>query len=158
MFKKDVVLEGIKKYYEKNKQFPGRVLLYRDGVSEGMIPHVFDFELKQIKEAIEKVEAPAGVQIGLTFTIVTKRLNQRFFEIPNGNLNNPPPGTVIDHTVTRAHRYDFFLISQSVKQGTVSPTMYNIIFDESNWRANHHQQLAYKLTHLYFNWQVYILK
>merc|ERR1711976_548093 len=49
-------------------------------------------------------------------------------------------------------RYDFFLVSQSVRQGTVNPTSYNIIEDTSMWPANIIQLLTYKLTHLYFNW------
>lgn len=64
------------------------------------------------------------------------------------------PGTIVDTKVTRPERFDFYLISQSVRQGTVAPTMYNIIADETNWKPHLHQSLAYKLTHLYFNWPV----
>ena len=49
-------------------------------------------------------------------------------------------------------RYDFFLISQSVRQGTVNPTSYNVIKDTSGLRPHHIQGLTYKLTHLYYNW------
>jgi hypothetical protein len=34
---------------------------------------------------------------------------------------------------TLPERYDFFLVSQSVRQGTVNPTSYNVIHDESGW-------------------------
>ena len=34
----------------------------------------------------------------------------------NGGLENPPPGTVMDHTITRRNWYDFFLVSQHVRQ------------------------------------------
>lgn len=85
--------------------------------------------------------------------IVTKRIGTRFFERTSPTDNgNPCAGTVIDTTVTRKDRYDFFLISQSVRQGTVAPTSYNIIADDTAWKPNHHQALAYKLCHLYFNW------
>merc|ERR1711899_705317 len=50
------------------------------------------------------------------------------------------------------YRYDFYLISQSVGQGTVNPTSYNIILDESGWPPDRIQVLTYKLTHLYYNW------
>ena len=49
-------------------------------------------------------------------------------------------------------RYDFFLVSQSVRQGTVNPTSYNIIKDTSGLKPKHIQMLTYKLTHLYYNW------
>lgn len=53
-------------------------------------------------------------------------------------------------------RYDFFLVSQSVRQGTVSPTHYNVIEDSSGLTPDHFQRLTYKLTHLYYNWPVSI--
>lgn len=37
-------------------------------------------------------------------------------------------------------------------QGTVNPTSYNIIKDDSGLRPDHLQKLTYKLTHLYYNW------
>ena len=49
-------------------------------------------------------------------------------------------------------RYDFFLVSQCVNQGTVSPTNYNIIYDNMGLSADHLQWLTYKLTHMYYNW------
>lgn len=52
-------------------------------------------------------------------------------------------------------RYDFYLVSQSVRQGTVSPTHYNVIYDGVGLQADHMQRLSYKLTHMYFNWQVW---
>ena len=70
------------------------------------------------------------------------------------NLGNPGPGTMIDSTVTRPEWYDFFLISQSVRQGTVTPTHYNVVYDTSGLKPDITQRLTYKLTHLYFNWPV----
>ena len=49
----------------------------------------------------------------------------------NGRVSNPPSGTVVDDVVTQPERYDFFLVSQSVRQGTVNPTSYNVIEDNS---------------------------
>ena len=48
-------------------------------------------------------------------------------------VGNPHSGTVADTVVTLPERYDFFLVSQSVGQGTVNPTSYNVILDESGW-------------------------
>ena len=50
------------------------------------------------------------------------------------------------------NRYDFYLVSQSVRQGTVNPTSYNVIKDTSGLKAEHIQALTYKLCHLYYNW------
>lgn len=57
-------------------------------------------------------------------------------------------------------RYDFFLVSQNVRQGTVTPTHYHVIEDTLKLPPDIMQKLTYKLTHMYYNWSVsiYILK
>ena len=52
------------------------------------------------------------------------------------------------------YRYDFFVVSQAVRQGTVGPTHYNVISDSSTLKPDHFQRLTYKLCHLYYNWPV----
>lgn len=51
-------------------------------------------------------------------------------------------------------RYDFYIVSQAVRTGSVSPTHYNVIHDTSGLKPDHMQRLAYKLCHMYYNWQV----
>jgi len=80
--------------------------------------------------------------------IVKKKGNARFFaKMGSTSMANPPPGTIIDHTVTNgkiilfnrykfkvlslAEWYDFYLISQCARQGTVAPTHYNVIWDRT---------------------------
>lgn len=46
------------------------------------------------------------------------------------------------------HTYWFFLFHQ----GTVSPTHYVVIHDESEMSVDTIQKLSYKMTHLYYNW------
>jgi aubergine-like protein len=145
---------GLKAYHETNGALPERVIVFRDGVGDGMIPHVYDYELSQIREVLKEVSSSPDNPLRLAFIIVTKRINTRFFgKVGNtGAYENPSPGTIVDRVVTRPERYEFYLVSQSVRQGTVGPTCYNVIHDSTGWRPNHHQQLAYKLTHLYYNW------
>lgn len=90
---------------------------------------------------------------GLAFIVVTKRINTRLFSAV-GQPGNPPCGTVVDTKVTLGERFDFFLVSQKVTQGTVSPTGYNIVEDTGNIPPDIHQRLAYALTHTYYNWPV----
>lgn len=51
-------------------------------------------------------------------------------------------------------RYDFFIVSQAVRSGSVSPTHYNVIYDSSGLKPDHIQRLTYKLCHVYYNWPV----
>jgi len=46
------------------------------------------------------------------------------------------------------------VVSQSVREGTVTPTHYNVVHDTSDLKPDHLQQLAYKLCHMYYNWPV----
>lgn len=136
---------------ENNGTSPERIIFFRDGVSDGQIPQVKEWEIEQIVDSLEGLFP--GMEQKLAFVVVTKRISTRFFaHTSDGSFCNPLPGTVIDREVTRPERYDFFLVSQSVRQGTVSPTHYNIIHDTTGLRPDHMQRLAYKLTHLYFNW------
>ena len=84
--------------------------------------------------------------------VVQKRITQRMFAMKGAGLDNPPPGTVLDHSITRREWFDFFLVSQHVRQGTVTPTHYVVVYDDSGMKADHIQRLSFKLTHLYYNW------
>ncbi|XP_041456323.1 piwi-like protein 1 [Lytechinus variegatus] len=142
---------SLKRYYEINKMFPDRIIIYRDGVGDGQVNLVVDYEIPQIKTVLDKVY-PQGTVHKLGVVVVKKRINNRFFADLKGGLSNPPPGTVVDDVVTKPQLYDFFIISQSVRQGTVSPTSYNVVYDTTGLKPDHMQRLTYKLTHLYFNW------
>jgi aubergine-like protein len=48
--------------------------------------------------------------------------------------------------------YDFFLVSQQTRQGTVTPIHINIIHDTIGLAAEKVQEITFKLTHLYYNW------
>ena len=43
------------KYNEKNQVFPDRIIVYRDGVSDGQFDAVAKFEVPQIKKSFKYV-------------------------------------------------------------------------------------------------------
>lgn len=141
---------ALKAYREEHGALPTRILFFRDGVGDGQLHQVYSTELQFLKEKLEKIYESAGVKDGLRlcFIVVSKRINTRYFV----NKQNPPPGTVVDDIITLPERYDFFLVSQSVRQGTVSPTSYNVVYDKFGLTADKIQMLAYKMTHMYYNW------
>jgi aubergine-like protein len=93
-----------------------------------------------------------GEQPKFCFIIVNKRINMRIFKAGGRTPENPPSGTIVDNTITLPERYDFYLISQSVRQGTVAPTLYNIIYDTFGLAPDKLQIFTYKMCHLYYNW------
>lgn len=138
-------------YKKQNGAYPDKIIVYRDGVGDGQLKAVVDYEIPQIQKAFALLDA--SYDPPLTFIVVKKRGNARFFADRNGGqIDNPPCGTVIDSVVTRDEWFDFYLISQVVTQGTVNPTHYNVIYDSYGLKPDHLQKLSYKLTHMYYNW------
>ena len=82
--------------------------------------------MKAIQDTLIKVGMEEK-DIKFAFIVVNKRINTKFIQKLGSNHTNPPSGTIVDDVVTLPERYDFFLISQSVTQGTVNPTSYNVI-------------------------------
>nr|XP_028581928.1 piwi-like protein 4 isoform X3 [Podarcis muralis] len=134
-----------------NGQLPARIIVYRDGVGDGQLKMVVDFEVPQILSALD--ESSGGCRRAkLSMIVVRKKCLQRFFIETNRSLQNPPVGTIIDTEATRPEWYDFFLISQLARQGTVNPTYYNVVYDENGFKPDHMQRFTYKMCHLYYNW------
>ncbi|BET00950.1 aubergine [Nesidiocoris tenuis] len=129
-----------------NGAVPSKIIFYRDGVGDGNIHYVLQTEVKRINDELKPFYPKDDLK--LTYIIVTKKINTRLFY---GN-ENPVPGTVVDDVITQPERYDFFLVSQCVNQGTVSPTHFNVIYDTGNNGPDMLQRLSFKLCHLYFNW------
>jgi len=48
-------IEGLKAYLKHNEYLPERIIVYRDGVSDGQIQHVHETEMPQIQKALEQV-------------------------------------------------------------------------------------------------------
>ncbi|XP_056138266.1 piwi-like protein 1 isoform X3 [Lampris incognitus] len=142
---------ALKHFYKFNQCLPSRIIVYRDGVGDGMLNSVVGHEIAQILEAIQILGKDYMPK--LTVVVVKKRGSCRFFTDINGKVSNPPPGTVVDAEVTRPEWYDFYIVSQAVRMGSVSPTHYNVVYDSSGLKPDHMQRLTYKLCHMYYNWQ-----
>uniref|UniRef100_UPI00358F629F piwi-like protein 1 n=1 Tax=Myxine glutinosa TaxID=7769 RepID=UPI00358F629F len=141
---------AVKKWSSVNQKLPSRIVVYRDGVGDGQLKMVVDYEIPQLIDCL--CALGENFQPRVSVVVVKKSGNARFFAKVNATLENPPPGTIIDSVVTRPEWYDFYIISQSVRQGTVSPTHYNVVFDTSAMKPDHMQRLTYKMCHLYYNW------
>ncbi|XP_023160702.1 protein piwi [Drosophila hydei] len=145
-----MILKALRQYQLEHQTLPTRIVFYRDGVSSGSLKQLFEYEVKDVVEKLnieyKKVSSTAPM---LAYIVVTKSSNTRFFL---GNERNPPPGTVVDDVVTLPERYDFYLVSQTVRQGTVSPTNYNVLYSNIGLSPDKVQRLTYKMCHLYYNW------
>ncbi|KFW03842.1 Piwi-like 1 [Eurypyga helias] len=141
---------ALREWFKWNKYLPSRIIVYRDGVGDGQLNTLVNYEVPQFLDCLKSVGKEYSPR--LTVIIVKKRVNARFFAQSGGEFKNPPPGTIVDVEVTRPEWYDFFIVSQSVKSGCVAPTHYNVIYDTSKLKPDHVQRLTYKLCHMYYNW------
>lgn len=141
-----------KKFADKVGVIPDRVFVYRDGVGDGQIPVVQSYEVPQMKNALCSVDKTGQVKPKLSCIVVQKRVDTRMILRAGQNFGNPKSGTVLDRGVTRVNYTDFFLISQHVKQGTVTPTHYIVAKDEGCLATDKMQRLTYRMTFLYYNW------
>ncbi|KAK8772235.1 hypothetical protein V5799_024517 [Amblyomma americanum] len=109
----------------------------------------------------------AGAFVASMNKSLTRWYSRVFFHATHKGLANSPPSLLRDalrkysqcNDGASPDRIIFFRdgvsdgqIPQSVRQGTVAPTHYNVIYDTTGLKPDHMERLAYKLTHLYFNW------
>lgn len=86
-------------YKQEHGTLPKNILFYRDGVGEGQTDYVKQHEIKNIVGAL--ANDYGEWKVPLTFIVVTKRINTRFFVRA---YENPAPGTVVDSVVTLPER------------------------------------------------------
>lgn len=88
-----------------NKQLPTKIIVYRDGVSEGQFDQVLGIELKSVRDGCEKVYGQGNLP-KLTVIFCNKRHNTRAFPTKDQDADarngfNCQPGTVFDRGVTQ---------------------------------------------------------
>ncbi|GFR49920.1 hypothetical protein Agub_g12029, partial [Astrephomene gubernaculifera] len=145
------VRELLLEFYKANRGVkPQRLVMYRDGVSEGQFEQVLAEEYTAIRKACLDLEA--NYRPAITFVVVQKRHNTRLFPADqaaadkNGNV---VPGTVVDRGITSPDAFDFYLNSHAGLQGTNKPAHYHILVDEIGFGADGIQLLTYWMCYLY---------
>lgn len=148
-----MMVERLDLFRSRSNKLPGRILVYRDGVSEGQFLTVVGEELPAIKAAFKKFNtAKDRYQPKLTIVICGKRHHTRFYppEAENADSNgNPKAGTVVDRGVTAIYNFDFFLQAHGGLQGTTRPTHYYVVHDEYNFGADNLQGLTNAVSYMF---------
>ncbi|KAF7287303.1 hypothetical protein GWI33_001668 [Rhynchophorus ferrugineus] len=136
---------ALEEYKSHCAAYPSKIIIIRDGVGDGQLDYCKQYELRQFENVLKSFDIEATI----CFIVVQKRINTRLFA---ENAKNPPPGTIVDHTITRKYLYDFFMVAQNVRHATVNPTHYIVLHNSSQLKPDHIQKLCYKLCHMYYNW------
>ncbi|KAH7950722.1 hypothetical protein HPB52_000074 [Rhipicephalus sanguineus] len=134
--------------YRRKRRRPQRIIVYRDGVSEGQFKEVKAKEVEAIRSACRQIHRAYNPSV--TFIIVQKRHHTRFLPVHEGQPVdlNVPPGTTIDNVVTHPENTNFFLCSHQGLLGTSRPAHYHVLCNDSGDKPNELQQLTYDLCHL----------
>uniref|UniRef100_A0A8D0HC09 Piwi like RNA-mediated silencing 2 n=1 Tax=Sphenodon punctatus TaxID=8508 RepID=A0A8D0HC09_SPHPU len=140
---------ALQKFYEVNHCLPEKIIVYRDGVSDGQLKTVADYEIPQLQKSFEAFE---NYQTKITFFVVQKRISTNLYSASSGHFVSPSPGTVVDHTVTSREWVDFYLLAHHVRQGCGIPTHYICVLNTAMLSPDHMQRLTFKLCHTYWNW------
>uniref|UniRef100_A0A674BXH9 Piwi-like protein 2 n=1 Tax=Salmo trutta TaxID=8032 RepID=A0A674BXH9_SALTR len=143
------LLAALQKYYEVNHNFPEKIVVYRDGVSDGQLKTV---ELYEIPQLLKCFETFPNYEPKLAFIVVQKRVSTNLYSCSGDRFGTPPPGTVLDHTVTNREWVDFYLMAHHIRQGCGLPTHYISIYNTANLSPDHLQRLTFKMCHMYWNW------
>uniref|UniRef100_A0A669CPX9 Piwi-like protein 2 n=1 Tax=Oreochromis niloticus TaxID=8128 RepID=A0A669CPX9_ORENI len=143
------LLAALQKYYEVNHNLPEKIVVYRDGVSDGQLKMVEQYEIPQL---IKCFETFPSYEPKLVFIVVQKRISTTLYSWAANSFGTPPPGTVVDHTLTQKDWVDFYLMAHHIRQGCGLPTHYISLYNTANLTPDHLQRLTFKMCHLYWNW------
>ncbi|XP_071338262.1 piwi-like protein 2 isoform X2 [Trachinotus anak] len=143
------LLAALQKYYEVNHNLPEKIVVYRDGVSDSQLKMVEQYEIPQL---IKCFDTFPSYEPKLVFIVVQKRISTTLYSWASNNIGTPPPGTVLDHTLTHKDWVDFYLMAHQIRQGCGLPTHYISLYNTANLTPDHLQRLTFKMCHLYWNW------
>jgi len=147
---KEITRKLLMEFYKRTKHKPAKIIMFRDGVSEGQFLKVLSTELQAMRQAC-KVLAD-DFEPDITYVVVQKRHHTRFFPTDENKYpknGNVLAGTVVDQGISHPKEGDFFLVSHEGIQGTSRPTHYHVLWDDCNMSADQMEKLTYYLCHLY---------
>lgn len=108
-----------------------RILIFRDGVSEGQYAAALQYEHDAVVKACARIQQ--GYRPRILVCVCAKRHNTRFFSQQPSDTDrtgNLPAGLVVDRTITHPYAFDFFLQAHAGLVGTARPTHYICLLDE----------------------------
>ncbi|VDN40223.1 unnamed protein product, partial [Gongylonema pulchrum] len=147
----DAVRERLVGFYKATNQKPTRIIVYRDGVSEGQFSEVLHEEMQGIRAAC--LMLATDFRPPITYIVVQKRHHARMFckyaQDAVGKAKNIPPGTTVDTGIVSPESFDFYLCSHFGIQGTSRPTRYHVLWDDSKFTSDELQTITYSMCHTY---------
>ena len=149
----DKVRAASRKFRDRNATRPDIIVVYRDGVSEGMIDSVRHNEVRPLLKGLQEEFSTENIEV--IYMIVNKRIGDRFsIESSDGYCSNPGGGLIVHESVTKDNRSDFFMVAPKVDDnlGTAKPVYFNIVYNSSKLHFDTILELTYHQCFNYSNW------
>lgn len=149
-----MVDEVLGAYSMRKKKLPSKIVIIRDGVSEGQYKMVLQNELGRVKSAMQNKYANQKQNVApLTCMVVQKRHKVRFMRkvavtTPRGPDFNIQPGTVVDSKITHPTDFSFYLAPHKAIQGTSKAAHIYMICDENKFSQDEAQAMVHALSYL----------
>jgi len=142
-------------YYEKevpaSQGKPRRVVMIRDGVSEGQFGKHAE-EIASLVDALPELES--GVKPEVAWIVVQKRHQTRIFPdkkngaeaLSNGNVK---PGIVADAGIAHPKYENWYAVSHKAIKGTAVPAHYFLLKNTTSFVKDDFVELVHQLCHMY---------
>ncbi|UJO17421.1 uncharacterized protein CLAFUR5_06458 [Fulvia fulva] len=155
----DMLSERLDLWVKKNRTLPTKIVVYRDGVSEGQYNLVLQHELPSFEKTFEKRYGAKDKWPKIAIIIVGKRHHTRFYPTRQEDADynpqrdkgswNPLPGTVVDRGIAHKVLREFWLQAHQGLQGTARPAHYVVIKDDISFEADELEQFTHHLCYLF---------
>lgn len=158
--------QALLEYFKFNKDFPGGVVIYRQGTSSGEKKYL-SYEIEQLQKLFAgESEKPCfkGLKIPYYYITVNKKTSLKFYEINKGYksgkyrnndkgiFENPDSGLLVIDKLVNPNRFEFYIQPQKVSQGSATPTCYQVEFGNMDC-PEIVPKLTFDLCFLYSNWR-----
>ena len=152
---KDLIKGRLEFFRKKNQgRLPRKIIVYRDGVSEGQFHLLLDEEYNSMLGAFKDIYGAEKNYPKVTIIVVGKRHTTRFYPTSEEDMDpkslNTRPGTAVDRHVTGYGErvWDFFLQPHKALQGTAKP-MHCIVIKNENGYGIELERMTHSLCYLW---------
>ena len=153
--------KAINQFIEYNKKLPDAIILYRKGGNYLKNIYILKEEKEVFVKLINRIQTNNNFKISFFYIVCNLSCNTKLFEINKDNnliqFSNPKSGLIVDNTINYKNKFDFFLQTQSVTEGTATPSFYEILYiynDEMNIeKLKKLEKLTFYLCFYYYNFK-----
>ena len=124
------------KYFEEknNKISPDYIIIYREGGNEYKNKCITIDEVNIFTDKMKELKSNnLYLNTKLYFICANLKAELKFYHIKEKHVfGNPQSGIIVDEDVVQKDRYEFYLQSQLVSQGTANPILFQVMYYEKN--------------------------